>query len=197
MKKRIFTALCCLCAWTVQAAGSEWLARLQQAVQTLGAYEVLFDVATSDGYATSGSYRVEGERYRMELPGMCVCGDAAVRYEVNEEAREVVVDAVDRQSNNLLDNPVHAFDFVGERYAVEVAGETAERITLRLTPRETGSLATIELTVAKSTALPLAVVYGTEGVQITVKINAFRKSSTALPVFRRNDFPDYEWIDFR
>ena len=197
MNKLLLLWAGCLCALTAQAAGDEWLVRLQQAVRALGAYEVRFSLATTDGYTASGSCRVAGERYLIELPRVLVFCDGEARYEVNEESREVVVDRVDTQSNNLLDNPVRAFDFAGEQYAVEVLAETAERIELRLTPRAAGSVAAIDLVLDKSSVLPTAVTYGAEEVKIMLTISSFKSSSAAFPPFGRSDFPQYVWIDFR
>lgn len=198
MKIRLCLWIACLLgAVRVQAAGDEWLGRMQQAVQALGAYEVQFDLTASNDYAASGTCRVEGERYLIEMPGMRVFGDGKVRYEINDRTKEVVIDAVQEQSHNLLDNPVKAFDFVGEQYAVQLLAEQTELLKLRLTPRSDGMVSTIEVTLDKRTALPTAVIYGAEDVQISVHINHFRKHSGKLPAFRKADFPGYEWIDFR
>ena len=196
--KRLFClAVALFCALTVQAAGDEWLVRLRQAVRALGDYEVQFDLTTTDGYAAAGSYRVSGTQYAIAMPGVRVFCDGSARYEVNDSTQEVVIDAVNSGSNNLLDNPVQAFDFVAEQYAVQPVTERPDRITLRLTPRANGTVATIVLTLDRQSALPVAVTYGAEDMQIEVKINSFKKSATPFPAFRRTDFPGYEWIDFR
>lgn len=202
MKRWMGWLLCLLAFGQVRAAGNEWLDRLQRAVEALGAYEVQFDISAMNDYATTGFYRVDGERYWMEMPDMRVYCDGKARYEINDRTEEVVIDAVQTQSRNLLDNPVRAFDFVGEQYAVEQLAETAEhpgQVTLRLTPRSAAGAAgaTIDLTIDKRTALPVMVIYAAEDVQIRVRISSFAKSSTAFPAFRKADFPDYEWIDFR
>ncbi|MDE5963657.1 MAG: hypothetical protein K2G58_06515 [Alistipes sp.] len=196
---RLFFLAFCLSATPLHAAdnGASWLNRLQQAVRSLGEYEVRFELSTTDGYATTGSCRVSGESYVISLPQARVYCDGKARYEVNDDKREVVVDAVDTESRNLLDNPVRAFDFVGEQYDVRIAAEQPERITLRLTPRSTDALSVIELTLDKSSALPVSVIYGAEDMRIALKIVSFGKSATPFPDFRRADFAGYEWIDFR
>lgn len=201
MNRRIylFVLTFCLLAAPVYGAdsGASWLERLRTAVKSFGDYEVRFDLTTTDGYAATGSCRVAGDRYRIAMPQGCVYCDGRARYEVNDAAREVVIDAVDTSSHNLLDNPVRAFDLVGEQYDVQTVAEQADRITLRLTPRDGAGLTTIELTLDKRSALPVSVVYGAEDLQIRVKIVSFAKSATEFPAFRRADFTGYEWIDFR
>ena len=204
--KRILHALCVL--WLgcllgtlpVRAAGGEWLERLQAAVHALERYEVQFDLSTTDGYTASGSCRIAGEHYLIALPGMQVFCDGSTRYEVNDRTQEVVIDTVHAASKNLLDNPVRAFDFVGEQYAVEQTAATAEHVTLRLTPRSgsgAGTEGAIVLILDRRSALPVEVVYAAGDLQLAVKIRRFEKSTEPLPAFRKADFPDYEWIDFR
>ncbi len=178
-------------------SGVEWLGRLQTAVDALGAYEVRFDLSTTDGYAVQGAYRVADKSYCITMPAVRVFCDGEARYEVNDDKREVVVDAVDRQSHNLLDNPVRAFDFVGEQFDVQVVSERPDRIVLRLTPRSKEALTAIDLTLDKSSALPVSVVYGAEDLRITIAIRSFEKSVTPFPAFRASDYLDYELIDFR
>lgn len=196
---RLFFLAFCLSATPLQAAdnGASWLNRLQRAVRSLGDYEVRFDLSATDGYATTGSCRVSGESYVISMPQARVHCDGKARYEVNDRTREVVVDTIDTESRNLLDNPVRAFDFVGEQYDVRIMAEQPERITLRLTPRSKGTMSVIELTLDKGSALPISVTYGAEDMQIALKIASFGKSATPFPDFRRADFADYEWIDFR
>ncbi len=195
----LFVWAFCLLAAPVCGAdgGASWLERLRTAVKSFGEYEVRFELTTTDDYAAAGSYRVAGDRYLISMPQGRVYCDGRARYEVNDASREVVIDAVDASSHNLLDNPVRAFDLVGEQYDVRTVAEQADRITLRLTPRGEGALTTIELTLDKRSALPVSVVYGAEDLQIRVKIVSFAKSATAFPAFRRADFSGYEWIDFR
>ncbi len=201
MNRRIelFVLVLCLLAAHVCGAdgGASWLERLRTAVGAFGEYEVRFELTTTDDYAATGSYRVAGDRYLISMPQGRVYCDGRARYEVNDAAREVVIDAVDTASHNLLDNPVRAFDFVGEQFDVRTVAEQADRITLRLTPRDKGALTMIELTLDKRSALPVSVVYGAEDLQIRMKIVSFAKSATAFPAFRRADFSGYEWIDFR
>lgn len=199
MMRRLFFFLFSLSVVPLRAAdsGAAWLERLRAAVDALGAYEVRFDLSTTDGYAVQGAYRVADDRYCITMPAVRVFCDGEARYEVNDSKREVVVDAVDVRSHNLLDNPVRAFDFAGEQYDAQVVSEQADRIALRLMPHGEELSATIELTLDKRSALPVSVVYGAEDLRITIAIRSFGKSVAPFPVFRAADYPAYELIDFR
>ena len=92
------------------------LAGVSDGFRALGAYGVSFEVR-SDEYVTRGRYAVEGENYYLVLGDAEVYCDGAVRYEVDNRRREVTIDVVDTGSRNILNNPVHAFDFLGSEYA--------------------------------------------------------------------------------
>lgn len=102
------------------------LAGVRDGFRALGAYGVSFEVR-SDEYVTRGRYAVEGEGYYLVLGDAEVYCDGAVRYEVDNRRREVTIDVVDTDSRNILNNPVHAFDFLGSEYAASLAGEQEGR----------------------------------------------------------------------
>ena len=102
------------------------LAGVSDGFRALGAYGVSFEVR-SDEYVTRGRYAVEGENYYLVLGDAEVYCDGAVRYEVDNRRREVTIDVVDTGSRNILNNPVHAFDFLGSEYAASLAGEQEGR----------------------------------------------------------------------
>lgn len=110
------------------------LAGVSDGFRALGAYGVSFEVR-SDEYVTRGRYAVEGENYYLVLGDAEVYCDGAVRYEVDNRRREVTIDVVDSDSRNILNNPVHAFDFLGSEYAASLAGEQEGRAVVRLTLR--------------------------------------------------------------
>ena len=109
------------------------LAGVSDGFRTLGAYGVSFEVR-SDEYVTRGRYAVEGEGYYLVLGDAEVYCDGAVRYEVDNRRREVTIDVVDTDSRNILNNPVHAFDFLGSEYAASLVGEQEGHAVVRLTP---------------------------------------------------------------
>ena len=109
------------------------LAGVSDGFRALGAYGVSFEVR-SDEYVTRGRYAVEGENYYLVLGDAEVYCDGAVRYEVDNRRREVTIDVVDTGSRNILNNPVHAFDFLGSEYAASLAGGTDYSARYKLAP---------------------------------------------------------------
>ena len=134
------------------------LAGVRDGFRALGAYGVSFEVR-SDEYVTRGRYAVEGEGYYLVLGDAEVYCDGAVRYEVDNRRREVTIDVVDTDSRNILNNPVHAFDFLGSEYAASLAGEQEGHAVVRLTPApgNTSSAGNIVLTVDTAAMRPVSV----------------------------------------
>ena len=145
------------------------LAGVSDGFRTLGAYGVSFEVR-SDEYVTRGRYAVEGEGYYLVLGDAEVYCDGAVRYEVDNRRREVTIDVVDTDSRNILNNPVHAFDFLGSEYAASLVGEQEGHAVVRLTPApgNTSSAGNIVLTVDTAAMRPVSLRYDYDGEQLSL-----------------------------
>lgn len=199
-KIKILLSLCALCALLPVAAqtdASTALRRLREAVAARSGYAVRFDVETSDGFAGSGRYAVEGESYYLEMGRARVFCDGEVRCEVDDDLREVTLDRVAGEAGNLLDDPVHAFDFLDTRYAAELLSADDGQVVLRLVPRDRGAVDSILLDIDAQRWLPRRVVYEADGLRVTVAIRSFEESKEPLLRFDRAHFADYEVIDFR
>ena len=172
------------------------LAGVSDGFRALGAYGVSFEVR-SDEYVTRGRYAVEGENYYLVLGDAEVYCDGAVRYEVDNRRREVTIDVVDTGSRNILNNPVHAFDFLGSEYAASLAGEQEGRAVVRLTPApgNTSSAGNIVLTVDTAAMRPVSLRYDYDGEQVSVL--GIKPLETPLKAFAKDNYAGYEFIDFR
>ena len=174
------------------------LAGVRDGFRALGAYGVSFEVR-SDEYVTRGRYAVEGEGYYLVLGDAEVYCDGAVRFEVDNRRREVTIDVVDTDSRNILNNPVHAFDFLGSEYAASLAGEQEGRAVVRLTPApgNTSSAGNIGLTVDTAAMRPVSLRYDYDGEQVQVSVLGIKPLETPLKAFAKDNYAGYEFIDFR
>lgn len=193
----LLCALCALLPAAAQTDASMALRRLREAVAARPDYAVRFDVETSDGYAGNGRYAVEGESYYLVMGDARVFCDGKVRHEVNDAACEVTVDPVTGRADNLLDDPIHAFDFLDARYAAEQLASSADAVSLRLVPRGRGAVDSILLDIDAQRWLPRRVVYEADGLRVTIVIRSFEESKEPLPRFDAARFAEYETIDFR
>lgn len=174
------------------------LAGVSDGFRTLGAYGMSFEVR-SDEYVTRGRYAVEGEGYYLVLGDAEVYCDGAVRYEVDNRRREVTIDVVDTDSRNILNNPVHAFDFLGSEYAASLVGEQEGHAVVRLTPApgNTSSAGNIVLTVDTAAMRPVSLRYDYDGEQVQVSVLGIKPLETPLKAFAKDNYAGYEFIDFR
>ncbi len=179
------------------ARAREWVRSVAGAFDAMPGYEVRFEVRTVRD-TLAGRYEVQGKRYYMQLAAAEVYGDDVVRYEINPEYREVVIDAAKPASHNLLDNPTRAFDLLDEGYDPLLLDESAERVVVRLTPVEPDPAAvTIEVAIDAHRALPERVTYAIDGDRIEIKIREVRSRTEAPRTFDRTAYEGYELIDFR
>lgn len=185
---------------TVSAAGraAEILEGLAAGFRAMKGYEVDFVIEAGD-YRAEGSYAVQGAGYALSLGDAEVYGDEKVRYEVDTDRREVTIAGVDSTSRNILNNPVRAFDFLGDDYRAELLSETGGKAVVRLTPVEGSgaSAGTVAVTVSTATMRPEQLDYDYDGERIRVVVRRVAPLAGPLARFERSRFEGYEFIDFR
>lgn len=176
---------------------AEIVAGLSDGFRTRKGYVVRFAVEAG-GQTSRGRYAVEGENYCLTLGDAEVFGDGKLRYEVDNRRREITVDRVDAASRNILDNPVHAFDFLDSEYGAELLWERDGRAAVRLTPRaKDSSIGHVTVTVSTASMQPLSLAYDYDGERIDIAFEHIGPPDGPLRRFARKDYADYEFIDFR
>lgn len=187
-----------LFAATAADRASEILERLAAGFRAMKSYEVRFEIEAEE-FTAAGRYTVDGEAYCLEVDDAEVFSDGKVRYEVDNRRREVTVVEVDRESRNLLNNPVRAFDFLGSQYAATLLSDEGGRALVRLTPSdgEASATGTVVVTVSTSTMRPERLEYDYDGERVTVRILGVAAPEAPLRRFDRKNFDGYEMIDFR
>ncbi len=155
-------------SYTAEAANPE-LEKLARKVASIPSYEVAFTIEN-----VSGKYLVKGDSYYIHVPDAEVYGDGTTRYEVSRENREVVIDATDLTSRNLLTNPTRAFEYISADYS--------DKVIVEIDP----------------SGLPREVIYKMEdGEHVTIRIHSFVPYNGTIPAFEKDKFSGYEIIDFR
>ena len=188
-----------VCEASAAGRAEEILGRVAEGFRAMKDYTVRFEVA-ADEYRTPGSYAVRGGSYYLRLGDDAeVYSDGRLRYEVDNRRREVTIDVVDTDSRNILNNPVHAFDFLGSEYAASLAGEQEGHAVVRLTPApgNTSSAGNIVLTVDTAAMRPVSLRYDYDGEQVQVSVLGIKPLETPLKAFAKDNYAGYEFIDFR
>ena len=181
-----------------QDRAAELVAGLAAELRALNGYEVEFEVAAGE-YRAQGAYTVCGDSYHLRMGDAEVFGAGVERFKISHGRREIVVGTVDAAGRNILDNPVHAFDFLCRDYAPSLLWERDGEAAVALAPLA-GSASPaggIELTVSVAPLRPRSVVYDFDGERIEVHIFRFAPAGGPLAAFDRTAYADYEWIDFR
>ena len=168
--------------------------------RALPTYQVPFEVeAEMQGQKQTieGRYAVEGERFYLQMGQMEIYGEEKIRYVVDRERREVLIDRIDPSSDNLLDNPTHAFDHLAEAYEPTLLGERDAYAALRLTPKAGDAEMSITLTLRLAPLRPQRLTYhiGEEAMQIT--LFDITPLTEPLKRFQQANYTGYELIDFR
>ena len=199
MKQLIITlalALSTLCVANAQSA-EEWLAKLDNSLGERYAMHIAVTVAKEA--PISGYFMVEGDAYYISLGIMEVYSDGKLRYEINNERKEVVEDRVNLEACDLLSNPTRAFSFVPQEFSSEVTSATNERITLRLTPKsEAMGIDAITLTLQRSGSqvAPVAISYDYDGDAVAITLSRADVSDAKLPRWDKSAYRAYDIVSF-
>ncbi len=198
------TTLLMLCSVAVafgQArSGDSELKELSRVISKMEQYEVQFEINMGvGGAAQRGSYFVDAERYILNIAPFLIYGDSGVRYTVDNNNLEIVIESVDESMPIIVSNPAMAFVALDSSFDAVVAEESAEEINLVLTPKAQKVLVdTIELKLDVKRMLPMAICYMADGEQIVVKIEKIAHSTQRIPQLEALTLPDgYEVMDLR
>lgn len=194
----IIALLCCTQQSNAAGRADEILAKMAEGFRAMPAYNVAFGVAAGD-FKAEGRYSVEGEGYYMTVADADVYCDGKTRYEVDNRRREVTISNVDNKNRNILDSPVHAFEFLADEYKSSLVWERDGRAAVLLTPTpaNTSAPGTITVTVDTATMRPLSLVYDYDGERITVTVKEISQLTGQIKHFDKTAFTGYEFIDFR
>ena len=199
MRQLIITlalTLSTLCAANAQSA-EEWLAKLDKSLGERYAMHIAVTVAKEA--PISGYFMVEGDAYYISLGIMEVYSDGKLRYEINNERKEVVEDRVNLEACDLLSNPTRAFSFVPQEFLSEVTSAANERVTLRLTPKsEAMGIDAITLTLQRSGSqvAPVAISYDYDGDAVAITLSRADVSDAKLPRWDKSAYRAYDIVSF-
>ena len=192
----MFSALIVCYSAIADGGAMQVVQRVARYVKSLGGYEVNF-VLTSGEYAAKGYFSVEGDAYYMNVGVAEVYSDGKVRYEVDNERREINVDYVNLSSRNILDNPTRCFDFVGSDYTVRSEQVRGEDITLSLSSENKDNVGVIRLVSDAKTGRPSALEYEMYDEKVKVNILSIGGNKKPIKRFEQSNYRNYEIIDFR
>lgn len=192
----IFAAMLCAVAVSAQTTAEEWLQRLDISLGERYGMHISVDMG---GEPIEGYFMVDGDAYYINLGIMEVYSDGKLRHEVNNERKEVTIDSVDLSSYDLLTNPTHAFDFVGEEFAMCVVEQRGNECLLSLKPRhEALGIVEIRLVLCgdASGVTPQAISYDYDGEMVALTLRMADVSNSEIPRWNKRAYSAYDIVSF-
>lgn len=179
-----------------QTRADKALGLLDKYVDDLGAYKITFDLTSAD-FQSEGLCAVNGDSYYIKVGESEIYADGLNRYEVDGSRKEINIDILYTHSRNILDNPTHCFDFIGEEYSAEIVGERDGCMEIHLSGNDIIEEGDIYITIETSTGRPLSILYTLYEDEVLVKITDMRSDSTPVKKFAKAEYRGFEIIDFR
>lgn len=194
-------AICMATTLSAQTTAKEWLNQLEESMDERYAYTITVVVEASDSESVlSGCVMVEGDSYYMSLEAMEVYSDGKLRYEINNERKEVTEDRVNLMSHDLLTNPTRAFDFAPEEFDITLVFSHNDEIArLALTPRdEDYGVTTIELALVREgdRVCPQQIAYDYDGDRVVISLRECESREWVLPVWNEANYRAYDIVSF-
>lgn len=194
MKKYLLIALLLVMAFAASAdeRGERRLERISRHYSALGNYSLSF-VLRAGGGEQRGELRVDGNNSYMRVADTELFVIDSLRYEVRATSKEIVVDRADAYEKELL-NPLQGFSGMKDDFhieEVEVDGHTA----VRLLPKRQDE--TIYIVTAADGESISKIKYGSGDAAVEVKVESMKRGGNRVPKFAKEQYPEFELIDFR
>jgi hypothetical protein len=203
MRKIIFVivAICMATTLSAQTTAKEWVKQLENSMGERYAYTLNVAVKTGDSKTTlSGRVMVEGDSYYMSLETMEVYSNGKLRYEVNNERKEVTEDRVDLTSHDLLTNPTRAFKFAPEEFKMTLKFSQNDEIAgIVLTPRDKdyGITAILLYLVREGDKVyPKQIAYDYDGDTILISLTEYAAEGWKMPKWSEANYKAYDIVSF-
>ena len=192
MRKLVLTLFIILGSFS--ASATSLLETIERSFAALGDYRGTFTV-TMDNMVTEGSYAVSGNDFYITLYGAEYYVADGVKYEVNAERKEIVVDSAESLGDDLLSNPAQGFSTLARDFnQTDITIDT--RKAVRLSARE-GGVGDILVVADKDGKLPQMIVYIYDNARMTIVLDSIKTLAGGIPRFDRANYPDFELIDMR
>ena len=196
----LFVALFAVGSLSAQSA-EEWLSSLNESLGERYAMDLFVEVGAVDSVddQLSGYFMVEGDGYYISLGVMEVYSDGKLRYEINNERKEVVEDRVNLESVDLLSNPTRAFSFLPDEFSAKVIKSSKSGAVVSLVPKSDDmGITAILLSLERkgSNVVPTKVSYNYDGDLVTITLTVLDASDLKLRKWDKTAYRAYDIVSF-
>lgn len=191
----LLVALMCTLNVSAQITAREWIDGLNY---TLDNRYALFMKVDAYGEKINGYFMVEDDSYYIQLGIMEVYSDGKLRYEINNERKEVTEDRVNLDSRDLLTNPTRAFKFVEEEFTATISENIHNGVILKLVPKQSADIEAVYLSVVwrDGRIVPLAIKYDYDGEEVSIALIMADAKSAVLPRWSKSAYKSYDIVSF-
>ena len=180
---------------SAQINAHDWIDGLNY---TLDNRYALFMKVEAYGEEMNGYFMVEDDSYYIQLGMMEVYSDGKLRYEVNNERKEVTEDRVNLSSRDLLTNPTRAFEFVEEEFTASISENIHNGAILKFVPKQSADITAVYVSVVwqDGRIVPLAIKYDYEGEEVAIALVMADVESAVLPRWKATTYKSYDFVSF-
>lgn len=184
-------------------SGEEWLARLNGSLGER--YAMSMSVAMGSDIdnleeQVTGYMMVDGDGYYITLGIMEVYSDGKLRYEINNDRKEVTEDRVNLASRDLLTNPTRAFDFAPEEFDIALRfSHNGEIASLEFTPRDKSlgvTAISLALVSEGDRVYPSQIAYDYDGDIVCITLAMVDVRDKSLPRWDAQLYKAYDIVSF-
>lgn len=176
------------------ASAESLLSCFERSLAALGDYRVAFTVTMGD-MVTEGNYAVSGNDFYITLYGAEYYVADGVKYEINGERKEIVIDSAQSLGGDLLSNPAQAFTILARDFEQREVSIDSRR-AVRLSERN-GGAGDMLVVADKNGTLPQMIVYIYGEERMTIVLDSIESLTAGIPRFDRSKYADFEVIDMR
>ena len=182
-------------------SAEEWLTSLNESLGERYAMDLFVEVGAVDSVddQLSGYFMVEGDGYYISLGVMEVYSDGKLRYEINNERKEVVEDRVNLESVDLLSNPTRAFSFLPDEFSAKDVKSSNTGAVVSLVPKSDDlGITAILLSLERkgSNVVPSKVSYDYDGDLVTITLTMLDASDLTLRKWDKTAYRAYDIVSF-
>ena len=180
---------------SAQINARDWIDGLNY---TLDNRYALFMRVDAYGEQMNGYFMVEDDSYYIQLGIMEVYSDGKLRYEINNERKEVTEDRVNLSSRDLLTNPTRAFEFVEEEFTASISENIHNGVILKLEPKQSADITAVYVSVVwrDGRIVPLAIKYDYDGEEVAIALIMSDVATAVMPRWSVDTYKTYDMVSF-
>ena len=196
----LFGLLFCCVGLSAQTTPVEWIAALNKTLGQRYAYGITINATSADNTNTMhGAFKVDGDAFYLRVAQMEVYSDGKLRYEINNERKEVTEDRVNLKSHDLLANPTRAFMFLDKEFDMSLRPMSdANSVYVDLVPRADIGMSKITLALRRNGGRvePQTISYFYDSDVVVINLHTMDSVAWTLPRWNKNNYKAYDMVSF-